>query len=53
MGWFYGFKLHFVTNYRGEIVDAKFTTGNVHDTTPVLGITKKLSGVVAYTFELH
>ena len=44
MGWFYGFKLHLVTNYRGEIVDAKLTTGNVNDTKPVEDITKKLSG---------
>ena len=44
MGWFYGFKLHLVTNFKGEIVDAKLTTGNVHDTKPVPEITKKLSG---------
>jgi hypothetical protein len=44
MGWFYGFKLHLVTNYRGEIVDAKLTTGNVHDTKPVMALSKKLSG---------
>lgn len=44
MGWFYGFKLHIVTNYRGEIVDAKLTTGNVHDTKPVMALSKKLSG---------
>ena len=44
MRWFYGFKLHLVTNYRGKIVDAKLTTGNVHDTKPVLDITKKISG---------
>ena len=44
MGWFYGFKLHLVTNYKGEIVDAKLTTGNVHDTKPVPDITKTLSG---------
>lgn len=44
MGWFYGFKLHIVTNYKGEIVDAKLTTGNVHDTKPVPDITKTLSG---------
>ncbi len=35
MGWFYGFKLHIISNYRGEIVAAKLTTGNVHDTKPV------------------
>jgi len=44
MGWFYGFKLHLVTNYRGEIVDAKLTTGNVHDTKPVMALSKKLTG---------
>jgi hypothetical protein len=35
MGWFYGFKLHLVVNHHGEIVAAKVTTGNVHDTQPV------------------
>jgi hypothetical protein len=35
MGWFYGFKLYLVVNYQGEIVAAKVTTGNVHDTQPV------------------
>jgi len=35
MGWFYGFKLHLIVNYQGEIVAAKVTTGNVHDTQPV------------------
>ena len=44
MGWFYGFKLHLVTNFKGEIVDAKLTTGNVHDTKPVLELAKNLSG---------
>jgi hypothetical protein len=44
MGWFYGFKLHLVTNYKGEIVDAKLTTGNVHDTKPVIELSRNLSG---------
>jgi hypothetical protein len=35
MGWFYGFKLHLIVNHHGEIVAAKVTTGNVHDTKPV------------------
>jgi hypothetical protein len=30
MGWFYGFKPHFIVNYLGEIVVAKVTAGNVH-----------------------
>ena len=46
MGWFYGFKLHLVVNHHGEIVAAKVTTGNVHDTQPARelaeGLTDKL-----------
>jgi hypothetical protein len=42
MGWFYGFKLHLITNYKGEIVDAKLKTANVHDTKPVLAMSKNL-----------
>ena len=52
MGWFYGFKLHLIVNYRGEIVAAKLTTGNVHDTQPVpelaKGLTDKLYGDKGY-----
>ncbi len=44
MGWFYGFKLHLGTNFKGEIVDAKLTTANVHDTKPVLELSKTLTG---------
>ena len=35
MGWFFGFKLHLIVNHRGEIVAAKVTPANVHDTQPV------------------
>jgi hypothetical protein len=52
MGWFYGFKLHLVVNHNGEIVAAKVTTGNVHDTQPVAelaqGLTDKLYGDKGY-----
>jgi hypothetical protein len=44
MGWFYGFKLHIITNFKGEIVAAKLTTGNVHDTKPVAELAAELSG---------
>jgi hypothetical protein len=44
MGWFYGFKLHLVTNFKGEIVDVKLTTDNIHDTKPVFELSKKLTG---------
>jgi Transposase DDE domain len=31
VGWFYGFKLHFVINDQGQIVDCYITPGNVSD----------------------
>ena len=43
MGWFFGFKLHLIVNYRGEIVAAKLTQGNVHDTKPVPELAAKLT----------
>jgi hypothetical protein len=52
MGWFYGFKLHLIVNYKGEIVATKLTSGNVHDTKPVVdlaeGLTDKLYGDKGY-----
>ncbi len=52
MGWFFGFKLHLIVNYRGEIVAAKLTQGNVHDTKPVpelaKGLVDKLYGDKGY-----
>jgi len=52
MGWFYGFKLRVTVNYHGEIVAAKVTPGNVHDTQPVeelaRGLTGKLYGDKGY-----
>jgi len=43
-GWFYGFKLHFIVNDRGEIVSFCFTRGNVDDRTPVPFLAKSLIG---------
>ena len=52
MGWFYGFKLHLVVNHKGEIVAAKVTSANVHDTKPVeelaSGLIDKLYGDKGY-----
>lgn len=44
MGWFYGLKLHLVTNFKGAIVDEKLTTANIHDTKSVLKLSTKLTG---------
>ena len=46
MGWFYGFKLHFACNDRGEILSFCLTPGNVDDRDPdtIKTLTKKLYG---------
>ena len=44
MGWFYGFKLHLVTNEVGDILDFQVTPGNVDDRVPVPELSKKLWG---------
>lgn len=44
MGWFYGFKLHFVINDKGEIVSFSFTKGNVDDRKPLPKLARNLFG---------
>lgn len=44
MGWFYGFKLHLIVNFKGEIVAAKLTPGNVDDRKPVPELARGLQG---------
>jgi len=44
MGWFFGFKLHTVINHKGEIIDVRFSSGNVHDTKMLLPLSKRLFG---------
>jgi hypothetical protein len=43
IGWFYGFKLHLIVNYKGEVVAAKATSGSVHDTKPDEELAKELT----------
>jgi hypothetical protein len=43
-GWFYGFKLHLVTNDRGELLAFCFTAGNVDDRKPVEKLSARLFG---------
>jgi hypothetical protein len=47
MGWFYGFKLHLVTNHKGEIVALKITKGNVDDRDVLDDMTAHLTGKIA------
>src|SRR6201995_4514189 len=44
MGWFFGLKLHFVINHKGQIMALKITPGNIADTTVLDEITQHLSG---------
>lgn len=44
MGWFYGFKLHFVINKRGELLAFQLTPGNVDDRRPAPHLAQDLSG---------
>ena len=42
--WFFGFKLHLVTNDRGELLSLRLTPGNVDDRRPVPELVKELFG---------
>jgi hypothetical protein len=44
VGWFYGFKLHWVINDEGELLAFKLTAGNVDDRVPVPVLTRGLFG---------
>lgn len=43
-GWFYGFKLHLVTNEQGHLLAVKLTSGNTDDREPVPSIVSGLFG---------
>src|SRR3954453_4737121 len=44
MGWFYGLKLPFVINHKGQIMAVKITAGNTADSTVLDEITQHLAG---------
>ena len=44
MGWFYGLKLHFVINHKGQIMALKITPGNTADSTVLEEMTRHLAG---------
>lgn len=43
-GWYFGFKLHIITNNKGEIMSFKLTKANVDDRKVVNDLTKNLTG---------
>lgn len=45
-GWFYGFKLHLITNHLGEIVSFIFTKGNVSDQKMTVKLSGNLTGLL-------
>ena len=46
MGWFYGLKLHFVINHKGQIMALKITPGNTADSTMLDAMTQHLAGAL-------
>ena len=44
MGWFYGLKLHFVINHKGQVMALRITPGNTADSTVLDEMTKHLTG---------
>jgi hypothetical protein len=44
MGWFYGFKLHIMTNTKGELLNSFFSHANVDDRQGLLVMCKKIFG---------
>ena len=44
MGWFFGLKLHFVINHKGQIMAVKITPGNTADSTVLDEMTRHLAG---------
>jgi hypothetical protein len=44
MGWFYGLKLHFVINHKGQVMALKITPANTADSTVLDEITQHLKG---------
>jgi hypothetical protein len=43
-GWFFGLKLHFVINHKGQVMALKITPGNTADSTVLDEITRHLTG---------
>jgi len=44
MGWFYGLKLHFVINHKGQVVALRITPGNTADSAVLDEMTRHLAG---------
>jgi hypothetical protein len=45
IGWFFGLKLHLVTNHRGELMAFKITRGSCHDSATAQSLLESLDGL--------
>jgi IS5 family transposase len=45
-GWFFGLKLHFVINHKGQIMALRITPGNIADSTVLDEISQHLAGKI-------
>ena len=43
-GWFYGLKMHLLTDLNGNILAIKFTSGNINDRAVVMDLAQGLNG---------
>jgi len=44
-GWFYGLKLHLTSNFKGAIINARFTSGNGSDREMLKKMARKMKGI--------
>lgn len=44
-GWFYGLKLHIISDLKRKILALKFTSGNIHDSAVTIDLSKGLEGI--------
>jgi hypothetical protein len=50
MGWFFGFKLHLITDEYGNIVDFTLSTGSIHDSNKTIidSLIEKINFLLIY-----
>ena len=46
IGWYFGFKLHLIINYVGDLLGCQITPGNVDERVPVPMLTRKIFGKI-------
>ena len=44
-GWFYGLKMHLITDFNGKVLSIRFTAGNIDDRMVVMDLAKGMDGI--------